>query len=416
LYTNNSLGEFNSTATSLIELTFTPNPNIDVDITILRHTLSYVEFSSFPNLLDLENAELSVGLSKYQSNELNFKKEFELTHNSVPIFERSFDGSRVSTLSNPGGVDIDNNLIYLPNHYFVSGEKVKYRAQEYEYIDILESTTNNISAIGTTEVYVDNLFGVNGGDYISFPGQKYLQIINVESNYISLASTISTQINSGVAVTFSRSFEVGDSSSTFSAIGISQTYISGVGNTNKLSGDIYIYKFDDNYIGFATSYNDSLTLPPKIINLTSVGIGNVHYVTSTKQNTKSLILIDNIIQSPIVSTAITSLLVNNVTLTRYNFIFSGITSFFSGDLIQIDNEIMKIYSVGVGSYNFVEVQRPLWELDLSTHSSNTLITKLKGNYNIIRNKIYFDEAPYGPIYDEVNGDINIRSTFQGRVF
>jgi hypothetical protein len=87
-----------------------------------------------------------------------------------------------------------------------------------------------------------------------------------------------------------------------------------------------------------------------------------------------------------------------------------------GDLIQVDNEIMKVSSVSVGDTAFVEVQRPLMGTGLSTHSSNTLITKLEGNYNIVGNTIYFADAPYGPIYDEENGDINIRSTFQGRAF
>lgn len=417
LYTNGELGVFDSNSASLTELTFTPNPNIDIEITLLRHTISYAQFSSFPVSINFGNAELSTGVSKYQdSSDVSFKKDFNLTHNGISIFERAFNGSQESTVSNTTGVDISNNLIYLPNHYFVSGEKVNYRAQSYTYSDILESNTIQTSGIGSDIVYVDNLFGIQSGDYISSPNQSYLLISNVKNNYVSLANTISSQINSGVAVTFSRLLDSEDIISTSSAIGIAQTYISGVGNTDKLSGDLYIHKFDEKYIGFATSPEDSLSSPPKLINLTSTGIGNIHYVTSTNQNAKVIILIDNVIQSPIVSTAITSLLVDYVGLLDSTLAFSGITSFFSGDLIQVDSEIMKISSVGVGSTTFVEVQRPLMGTGLSTHSSNSLITKLKGNYNIIESKIYFSEAPYGPIYDEENGDINIRSTFQGRAF
>lgn len=417
LYTNGPLGEFDSNSTSLTELVFTPVPDINVDITLLRHTISYAEFSSFPTSINFGNAELSTGITKFQqSSGVNFKKDFLLTHNSIPIFERVFDGSQESTSINPASVDLNNNLIYLPNHFFVSGEEIEYRLENYTFNDILVANTTQTSGIGSDIVYVDDLFGLESGDYLSAPGQSYLVINELGSNYVSLASTISLQINSGIAVTFSRALESADNPTSFGAIGIAQTYISGVGNTDKLSGNLYVYKFDEKYIGLTTSPIDSLSSPPKLIDFTSVGIGNIHYVTSKKQNSKVIILIDDVIQSPIVSTAVTSLLVDDIALLDTTLPFSGITSFFSGDLIQVDNEIMKISSVGVGSETFVEVQRPLMGTGLSTHSSNTLITKIQGNYNISENTLYFSEAPYGPIYDEEKGDINIRSTFQGRAF
>jgi len=417
LYTNGPLGEFESNSTSLTELTFTPNPNINVDITLLRHTLSYAEFSSYPVSINFGNAELSTGISKFQeSSDIAFKKDFELTHKDIPIFERVFNGSQESTSTNPASVNLSNNLIYLPNHFFVSGEEIEYRSENYVFNDILVSNTTKTSGIGSDIVYVNDLFGIENGDYLSAPGQSYLIVSEVGSNYVSLASTLSLQINTGISVTFSRALESGDIQSTFGAIGIEETYISGVGNTDKLSGNLYAYKFDNQYIGITTSPIDALSDSPNLINLTSVGIGNKHYITSKKQNTKAIILIDNIIQSPIVSTAITSLLLDDIALLDTTLEFSGITSFFSGDLIQVDNEIMKISSVSVGDTAFVEVQRPLMGTGLSTHSSNTLITKMEGNYNIVGNSIYFAEAPYGPIYDEENGDINIRSSFQGRAF
>jgi hypothetical protein len=417
LYTNGPLGEFDSNTSSITELVFTPIPNINVDITLLRHIISYEEFSSSPTSINFGNAELSTGMSKFQqSSDAAFKKDFELTHKNIPIFERVFNGSQESTSINPASVDLNNNLIYLPNHFFVSGEEIEYRSENYTFSDILVASTTQISGVGTNIVYVDDLFGLESGDYLSVPGQSYLVINDLGSNYVSLASTISLQINSGIAVTFSRALESGDFQSTFNSIGIEETYISGVGNTDKLSGNLYVYKFDNQYIGITTSPIDALSDSPKLIDFTSVGIGNRHYITSKKQNTKAVILIDNVIQSPIVSTAITSLLLDDIDLLDTTLEFSGITSFFSGDLIKVDDEIMKVSSVSVGDTAFVEVQRPLMGTGLSTHSSNTLITKMEGNYNIVGSTIYFAEAPYGPIYDEEKGDINIRSSFQGRAF
>ena len=137
VYTQNTLGTFDSNVSSVLDLLFTPLPNINVDITLLQHSASYIEFSSFPSSINFLNAELSTGSSKFQSSDINFKKDFELTHNFNPIFQKSFDGSVEYTSINQVGVDLNKNLIFIPNHFFVSGEKVSYKTVAFSYIDTL---------------------------------------------------------------------------------------------------------------------------------------------------------------------------------------------------------------------------------------------------------------------------------------
>lgn len=417
VYTNNSLGVFEANSTSVTELLFTPNPDIEVNVKLLNHTLTFLERSNLPISLNFNNAELTSGVSKFESSSINFKKDFILTHKNIPIFERVFDGSLEATSTNPSSVNLNKNLIYIPNHFFVSGEKIKYRSDPFDYINVLVTQTSTTAGIGTDILEVNSVLGLKTNDYFNFNGD-YIRILNINSNKVSLANTIGSQINSGENTTFSRLFPVdSETSSTIGAIGIGETYIIGVGNTDKLSGELYIYKYDNNYIGFCTAPIDALLKEPKLINLNSVGIGRFHYITAINQNAKALILIDNVIQSPIVSTSITSILLNSLETSDNVLEFSGITSFFSNDLIKIDNEIMKIESVGLGqTENLIVVQRPLMGTGLATHASNSLITKIKGNYNIANNTIYFAQAPYGPVFDEVKGDVNIRSSFQGRTF
>jgi hypothetical protein len=414
VYSNGPLGTFDSNLTSLTELLFTPNANIDVSITLLHHAVSYAEFSSFPVSINFKNAELTTGISKFDSSsDISLKKDFNLNYKTIPIFESRFNGSSEYTNENPSGIDLFRDFIYIPNHFFTSGEKVEYNTDSLSFIKLLTTQTTSTSGIGTDIINVVSTVGIKVDDYF---GETFIKITNVNTNTVSLASTISAQISSGVAVTFYGLFESETSSNTFSPIGIAETFISGVGVTDRLSGELYVYKYDNNFIGLCTSPIDALSSPPNLIDLTSVGIGVNHAIIANDQNSRCLITIDNVIQSPVVSTAVTSVLLNSIDLVDSTLYFSGISSFFSGDLIKIDDEIMKISSVGVGSTNFIEVQRPLLGTDLNSHLENSLITKLKGNYNIVRSKIYFSDAPYGPIYDEVNGDINIRSTFQGRVF
>jgi len=109
----------------------------------------------------------------------------------------------------------------------------------------------------------------------------------------------------------------------------------------------------------------------------------------------------------------------------HKYPFLEFTSIFGGDLLKIDNEIMRVTSVGVGSTNTISVLRPWLGTALSIHTSSTLVTKVFGNYNIVNNTIYFDDAPYGrvPILNPTNRPdeldyvgIATGASFTGRVF
>jgi hypothetical protein len=161
------------------------------------------------------------------------------------------------------------------------------------------------------------------------------------------------------------------------------------------------------------------------LDFTSVGIGTTHVFTSKNQNAKVIVAIDNLIQSPVVSSAITSKLSTNVFTNDDILYFAGITSFFGGDLIKIGSEIMRIDAVGFGSTNAIRVRRPWLGTVVAGYSTGTLITKVSGNYNIVDNTINFVEAPYGniPLSTSTNSPderdwlgISASSSFQGRSF
>ena len=102
-------------------------------------------------------------------------------------------------------------------------------------------------------------------------------------------------------------------------------------------------------------------VPTDYFSITSVGIGTSHTFTATDQNTKCLIAIDNYIQSPVVATALTTSLSDQLFSVQGSMFLSGIGSISGGDLLQIDDEIMKVQSVGVGSTNQVRVQSMVLE-------------------------------------------------------
>jgi YHYH protein len=339
LQTNSSLGIITSgiSGTNTI-IYFTPIKNANVEVRVFKVDIGLSEnFSE----ISLNNGAIDYNYGDYKGTDNDVAKSFNLTHKNVPIFKRYFDGS------NPSVVRIADNIIRIPNNFYVTGEEITY----------------------------------------SSPGDG-----------------------------------------TSKSIGIATTSIPGIGVTDKLPSTLYVVKLNDLDIKVAASSSDALKSIPNVLDLTSVGgigIGNSHVFISKNQNKKVILGIDNLIQSPIVSTSSTSILLNSVAFFDPQIYVSDTKSITGGDLIQIDNEIMKVTAVGVASTNSISVLRPWLGTSISTHTSSSLVTKVIGNYNIIDNTLYFSEPPYGktPIQNPSNRPdeidyvgISTGSSFSGRVF
>ena len=232
------------------------------------------------------------------------------------------------------------------------------------------------------------------------------------------------------SVTIPEHFFVSGEEVTYSAgadtpIGIATTTITGIGTTTLLPSTVYAIKVDETTLKFAKTAEDALKTVPSELHLTAVGTGVAHTITARNQNTKCLIGIDNAIQQPIVATAVTTGLTNLLGIADVTVKTSGVTSIFGGDLIKINEEIMKVNTVGYGSTNFLLVDRQWMGTVLGIHTMDSLITKVDGDYNIVENTINFVDAPLGPtpISSTTNPPdsrdwvgITTFSTFQGRTF
>ncbi len=181
-----------------------------------------------------------------------------------------------------------------------------------------------------------------------------------------------------------------------SPIGIATTTISGYGSTDILPSTTYIVKVDERTIKFAKSSEDALKAVPNILHLSSLGVGAAHTLTARDQNTKCLIALDNAIQSPIVASAVTTGISTELSLGSKVLETIGVTSFFSGDLVRISEEIMKINTVGYGKTNDLLVDRGWMGTNIGIHTVNSIVTKIQGDYNIVGNTLNFITAPQGP--------------------
>ena len=240
-------------------------------------------------------------------------------------------------------------------------------------------------------------------------------IVNLSTNIISLPNHF--------FVTGEELVYTNAGSGTTTAIGIATTSFVSVGSTNKLPSSVYAVKLNNNSIKLARSAEDALKSVPATLDFTSVGIGTTHAFTSKNQNAKVIVAVDNLIQSPVVASAVTTTLAISAFTSDDVLYFTGISSFFGGDLIKVGDEIMRIDGIGIGSTNSIRVRRPWLGTIVAGYSTGTLVTKVLGNYNIVDNTLNFVEAPYGnvPIVtddpDEQSwSGISTSSSFQGRSF
>ena len=289
----------------------------EIEVRLFTHQLQLVDLGISDNYYNYENGRFSTLYGTYTGTENDIKRSFELRHQNDLIFERVFDSTALGTT-----VSTNENVLILPNHFFVTGELVHY----------------------------------------TVPNEDDVRV------------------------------------------GIATTTISGIGSTDKLPTDLYVVKVNDSKIKFADSAENALKFNPITLTLNSAGIGTQHKITATNKDAKGVFTIDNMMQSPVVGLGVTTSVVDDISLDLTLINTAGITSIFANDIIEIDDEIMLVETVGVGTQDKIRVRRPWMGTELGIHTAGALVTKLKGDYKITGSTINFTSAPYGKV--PVTVDVN----------
>jgi hypothetical protein len=215
-----------------------------------------------------------------------------------------------------------------------------------------------------------------------------------------------------------------------SSVGIGSTLNSVGVVTNILPSDVYAIRINKDRFRISTRSNFASS--GIYVTFTSLGSGNAHELEMYKKNEKTLIDIDGIIQSPLAFTPIKTNLYNNggqISNSSTVFGVTGITSIRPNNIVRIDDEYMKVVSVGFGttstgpisgsgSVNLLEVSRAFVGTSATSHADSTEVRLYSGSFNIVGNKIYFTDAPKGKntiLRDSSNLEYT-RSSFDGRVY
>jgi hypothetical protein len=397
------------------------------------------------NKLDTSSIKSLVQVSIGSTSELHQVMTIQDNNNIYTLQYPSLSIGSTLGIGTFGGV-YDNSgsnfsLVFYPNNS-ISGEinVLAYSECLYTDIDLINSPPNLQYGSVTESISNSRYFGSNNSN---------IYLLDFDLNYKetpifqkSFNPNDSAELNpvTGIITIPNHFFVTGEKlnyipSSTFigvgySALGIGSTQNSSGIVTNILPADVYPIKLSNDT--FRLSTRPDYAFAGIYVTFTSYGSGNRHILQMNKRNERTIICIDNIIQSPIAWTPINYTLYNNggsVSTSSTIFALSGISSINTNDLLYVNDEYMTILSVGFGttssgpitydgSIPLVNVSRGSVGSSATSHLDSTIARIYRGSYNISGDKIHFASPPHEYIIPSSNPS-NLppfHSSFDGRVF
>ena len=142
--------------------------------------------------LDLVDTKVSSFEGTYTNTQADVRRSFGLFHGGDPIFFQDFD-STDSLI-----VDLDNDLITLPNHFFSSGERLKYNPTGSGTTSSVGIATTTISGYGSTDKLPEYVYAIKVDDKsIRLAGSPEDALASNVGNYLDL-----TTVGIGTSHTF----------------------------------------------------------------------------------------------------------------------------------------------------------------------------------------------------------------------
>jgi hypothetical protein len=231
-------------------------------------------------------------------------------------------------------------------------------------------------------------------------------IFNVQRDVDGFVSTVDV-VNGGVGY------------ASTSIISIAGTYVGGTLNdiiifsptelgTKVLPKEVYVIKLNDNEFrvaGLSTSV---------FVDLVGIGSGS-HSFTYSDPDPSVIISIDGIVQSSLRRKSLQITLSEPISTgtTTFLSVSSGISSLNVNDILNINNELMVVNTIGIPSSNIIGVSRGYFDSVVGIHTVGAACTVITGDFKIIGDTIYFTTPPYGK-----TGLVGLEtgSNFGGRVF
>ena len=426
LSTNESsgIGTFGTTYSSLYnQLLFYPNSSLGgnrVDVKIYNEVF-YIEadYNNQPPNLIYGIGEDAFTITPY--NGINARRinklDYELNYQGIPIYKKTFNPSDTTQLNSTTGV------ITIPNHFFNTGEELIY------------NPATTFLGIGVTSVGIGSTLSYTGVVTSFLPPRVYP--IKLDNSNFQLA-TRKEYAQLGIYVTFT-SFGSGNNHELEMTKKLEKSLItvdSVVQAPLAYSLLDYTLKYNSDLVGI--SKTGIIGISTNIItgiNTSGIAvgtlIGSVGILSSGSQVTTIGIstLSINTISLQGVSTTTTFNFGGGIGAGNTYFSISGISSIKPADLLKVDNEYVKVVTVGlgttsgatitgIGTYYLTNIQRGYAGTIATSHFNDSPISLYRGAYNVVGNKIWFTEPPRGNAVTQrdISNLEQPKSSFTGRVY
>ena len=317
---------------------------------------------------------------------------------------------------------IDTGLFSLSNEITFNSRRIT---------DSIEAKTNRAVLIDDISPYFTGEYDADDGG--QFVGVTSFRLTTSETGittslfvkYFDSAATTVVNVSDDKITIPAHNFSTGElleysaEGGTLISIGSTDKTLAGV-TTTKLPSQVFAIRIDDDNIRLAGLSSDAKS--QRYFDISAVGSG-LQKLTSTTQNTRCMLLIDGIIQSPLSTSNISVSLGSSVgTSTETSITLSGITSINTNSLIQIDDEIIRVGVVGFGSTNVVTAERGVLGSVAVAHTVGAAMTVREGQYIIRDDVVFFDSPPLSGVNTVFNFEQTgiptsfSRMRFHGRVF
>ena len=282
-------------------------------------------------------------------------------------------------------------------------------------VNIIDDISDQFTGIGTTTSaqYVGlSTFKLTTSNVVLFT--KAFDPSNAST--LSVGSSVVTINNHNFQTGEKIKYDPGNGIYGNNRIGIVTSNNTVTGNsTDFLPAEVYAIKIDNNRFSVAGLNTAVINNQPFFFS--SVGSGTSHSFDTINPDNRVIITIDGIVQSPLYKRNVDVALSEAVGVGSTTIKVVGVTSITSNDLLNIDNEILRIGVVGFGSTNVLSVERGVLGSVAAAHTVGAAVTMRGGDFHIRKDLLSFIDPPYGPIgVSTFQPGISTQSTFSGRVF
>jgi len=263
--TSSGLGTIGSTCSTFTNLTFTPNPNIDVVVKVYMNAFKYDE-TLLPDQINFNNAIIETDFSEYFGTETDIKREFGLTYETYPVFVRDFLGNESSV------VNVVDSTIKLPNHFFVTGEKLTYTYAGVGSTQAIGIAVTSVIGVGVTDKLPTTVYVVKIDD-------KTIKLSESAENALKLIPITFNLTNVGIGTSHTLTAHNQNNKVLISLDNNIQSPVVSTSQTTSLAKEVN--SIDDIiYFTGITSFfgSDLIRIGSEILRIDGVGIGSTNAI------------------------------------------------------------------------------------------------------------------------------------------